>query len=95
MSGRPAAAVLIIGSVIAVILSMPQNRPTSVPNGPRAGPTGEQAVAELDLDLFDGLLWDDSFDGQIAVLLAKSTILDGELDREWDDLDYLSDEGAL
>lgn len=92
---RAAAAVLIVGSVIAVIATMPQTRPNSDPVGPTTGPPVEYATAEFNLDLVDGSFWDDSFDGQIAVLLAKSTMLVGELDREWEDLDYLSDEGAL
>ncbi len=91
---RAAAAILIIGGGAAVYFSIPaggSRQPTSTEPAPQI----EYAAAEFNLELVDGSFWDDALDGKIDVLVAESTMLGGELDREWDDLDFLSDEGAL
>lgn len=89
-----AAALLIVASAVAVVLSLPRT-PHTPPAQPDRGEFASQRGAEFNFELVDGSIWGDSLDGQIDVLAAESTMLAGEIDREWDDLDYLSDGGAL
>ncbi len=89
---RIAAAVLIVGAGVAVVMSLPNGQP-SIPEVVESTGT-ELASAEFNFEFVSGV-WDDSLDGEIDLLMAESTMLDGELDREWEEFDFLHDEGAL
>ncbi len=86
------AAVLALLASLGVLIVM--QRPTA-PGSPSGGADAVVTQAALDLDLLDGPDWDGDLDAEIAVLLAESTMLDGELDRDLAEFDLFSDEGAL
>jgi len=87
---RIAASVLLVGGGALVVQFASPNAGTTVAQG-----TALMQAAALNLDLLDGSIWDDSIDTELAVLMAESAMLNGELDREPSDLDLFADEGAL
>ncbi len=86
-----------IAAVLGVLVSLGALLIVQRPGTPRADASGDSVLARtaLDLDLLDGPDWVEDLDAEIAVLLAESTMLDGELDRELADFDLFHDEGAL
>ncbi len=85
-----AASVALLASIGVLVVLLRSGSPApSQPGG------AIMTQAALDLDLLDGPDWDGELDAEIAVLLAESTMLDGDLDRDLTEFDLFSDEGAL